>query len=68
MTLDNIENYWSRELQSDVEIVGRGWGHSPDDYALYIDGTYLTSFKRIDEIEDYLGKYFVLEGARAERE
>lgn len=59
MTLENVEGYWSRELRQDVEIVQRGWRDSPDDFALYIDGTHVVSYKNLAEIEDYLSRYFL---------
>lgn len=52
--LDDIERTWSQKLQVEVEIVGRGWQHSPDDFALYLDGHYIDSFRTIAEIEGYL--------------
>lgn len=63
MELNSIEKQWSDELQEDVQIVSRGWAHSPDDYALHIGGTFVVAYKRISEIEDYLARYFMVKEA-----
>lgn len=60
--IQSIEDYWSRELGRTIEIVPRGWASTPDDYALYCDGTFMVSYKHLGEIEDYLSRYFVLKG------
>lgn len=54
--------YWSVELDEDVEIVPRGLVEDPDDYVLYVAGTFMVSFKYLEEIEEYLGRLFVLGG------
>jgi len=48
----DLETYWSKELGETIEIVPRGWVHSPDDFALYVSGVFVVSFKHLDESED----------------
>lgn len=62
MELNSVERQWSKELDEDVEIVPRGWAHSPTDYALYIGGTHMISYRKVEEIEDYLARYFMVRG------
>lgn len=57
--IETLEAYWSRELDALVEIVTRGWTERPTDYALYVDGTYMVSYKNLEEIEMYLETYFM---------
>lgn len=63
MVHEAASRYWSRELEEDVEIVVNGWVNEPQDYALYISGTHVVAFKRMSEIEEYLGMYFMKKGA-----
>ena len=63
MVHEAASRYWSRELEEDVEIVVNGWVNGPQDYALYISGTHVVAFKRMAEIEEYLGMYFMKKGA-----
>lgn len=58
----DLETYWSKELGETIEIVPRGWVHSPEDFALYVSGVFVISFKHLDEIEDYLARYFMVQG------
>ena len=56
---EDIERYWSKELGESVDILPRGFKECADDYALYIEGTFVVAYRNLSEIEDYLGKYFV---------
>jgi len=62
-SIDSVENYWSAELGETVEIVPVGWVEYPSEYALYISGTHVVAFKKLEEIEDYLSRYFCVKGA-----
>ena len=62
MVHEAASRYWSRELEEDVEIVVNGWVNGPQDYALYISGTHVVAFKRMAEVEEYLGMYFMKKG------
>lgn len=63
MSVTDVETYWKSELNEEVEIVPVGWTNMPTEYALYIGGTHVVAYKRLEEIEDYLSRYFVLKGA-----
>lgn len=63
MSIPDVENYWTQELGESVEIVPRGWADYPSDYALYLGGTFIVAYKRLEEVEDYLSRYFVLKGS-----
>lgn len=63
MVHEAASRYWSRELEEDIEIVIYGWREQPQEYALYIEGTYVVAYKRMAEIEEYLGMYFMKKGA-----
>lgn len=54
--LDDIERYWSRELQEEVEVLHQ----APDEYALYIGGTYIETFRSLGEVEDYLNVHMIV--------
>ena len=60
MKTKSIEEFWAKELGQEVEIVSRGWVHSPQDHALYIGGTFMVAYKHLDEIEDWLARYFMV--------
>lgn len=62
-SVTDVETYWSKELGEGVDIVPVGWVNMPTEYALYVSGTHVVSFKGLDEIEDYLDRYFVVKGA-----
>lgn len=62
-SLDALEEYWTAELGQEVEIVARGWRHEPDDYALYVDGTFIISYKHLGEVESYLERLFMVGGS-----
>lgn len=59
----DVESYWSKELGEGVDIVPVGWVNMPTEYALYVGGTHVVAFKRLDEIEDYLARMFMVKGA-----
>lgn len=59
----DVETFWSSELGEEVKIVPVGWRDYPSEFALYISGTHVVAFKRLDEIEDYLDRYFCVKGA-----
>lgn len=63
MNILDVERYWTAELNEDVEIVPVGWTNMPTEYALYIGGTHVVAYKRLEEIEDYLSRYFCVKGA-----
>lgn len=63
MKIETIESYWSSELGESVDIVPVGWAEYPSEYALYISGTHVVAFKKLEEIEDYLSRYFCVKGA-----
>lgn len=58
MKISDVEYYWSSELGETVEINPRGWVDYPSDYGLWVGGTFVVAFKRLEEIEDYLNRYF----------
>ena len=62
-SVTDVETYWSEELGEGVDIVPVGWVNMPTEYALYVSGTHVVSFKGLDEIEDYLDRYFCVKGA-----
>ena len=62
-SVTDVETYWSEELGEGVDIVPVGWVNMPTEYALYVSGTHVVSFKGVDEIEDYLDRYFCVKGA-----
>lgn len=61
-TREDIEWQWERELEMEVEIIARGWLERPTDYALYLDNTFMVAYKNIEEIEEYLERYFMVNG------
>lgn len=61
-TREDIEWYWEHELGQEVEILVRGWLERPTDFALYISGTFVVAYKNIEEIEEYLERYFMVNG------
>ncbi|QOC59406.1 hypothetical protein SEA_LIFES_81 [Microbacterium phage Lifes] len=63
MSVKDVETYWTAELNEEVEIVPVGWTNMPTEYALYIGGTHVVAYKRLEEIEDYLSRYFCVKGA-----
>lgn len=63
MKIETLESYWSAELGEGVDIVPVGWHDYPSEYALYISGTHVVAFKKLEEIEDYLSRYFCVKGA-----
>jgi len=63
MSVTDVETYWTAELNEEVEIVPVGWTNMPTEYALYIGGTHVVAYKRLEEIEDYLSRYFCVKGA-----
>lgn len=58
--LEDVEWEWEHELGQEVEILVRGWLERPTDYALYIGGTFVVAYKNIQEIEQYLERYFMV--------
>lgn len=63
MSVTDVENYWSAELGETVEITPIGWNEWPSEYGLYVNGSSVGSFRMLEEVEDYLSRYFVLKGA-----
>lgn len=63
MTILDLETYWSSELNEEVEIIPVGWTNMPTEFTLYISGTHVVAYKRLEEVEDYLDRYFVMKGA-----
>lgn len=63
MKISDVESYWSSELGETVEIVPVGWENMPTEYALYISGTHVVAYKRLEEIEDWLGRYMCVNEA-----
>lgn len=63
MSVTDVETYWQQELGETVEITPVGWENCPTEFALYVGGTHVVAFKRLEEVEDYLSRYFVLKGA-----
>lgn len=63
MSVTDIETYWAQELGETVEIVPVGWTNCPTEFALYVGGTHVVAYKKLEEVEDYLSRYFVLKGA-----
>lgn len=63
MSIPDVENYWAQELGETVEIVPVGWDNCPTEFALYVGGTHVVAYKKLEEVEDYLSRYFVLKGA-----
>lgn len=63
MSIPDVENYWAQELGETVEIIPVGWTNMPTEFALYIGGTHVVAYKRLEEIEDYLSRYFCVKGA-----
>lgn len=63
MSVTDVETYWEQELGEPVEIVPVGWTNMPTEYALYIGGTHVVAYKRLEEIEDYLSRYFCVKGS-----
>lgn len=61
--MQDIENYWSDELGEDVRILPVGWAEYPSEWSLYISGTHVVAFKKLEEIEDYLSRYFCVRDA-----
>ena len=62
MKLETVENYWQAELGEPVEIVPVGWADYPSEYALYLSGTHVVAFKRLEEIEHWLERYMMVQG------
>ncbi|USH44539.1 hypothetical protein SEA_CASSITA_85 [Microbacterium phage Cassita] len=63
MSVKDVETYWTAELNEEVEIIPVGWTNMPTEYALYIGGTHVVAYKRLEEVEDYLSRYFCVKGA-----
>lgn len=55
--LTDVENKWSRELQSDVEILPTETGM----YAVYVDRSYWAEYATLPLVEDALGKMWMLQ-------
>lgn len=62
MSLETVESYWTAELGEPVEIVAVGWVDYPSEYALYISGTHVVAFKRLEEVEEWLERYMCVRG------
>lgn len=58
--IEELQAYWSEELQEDVQILPMGFVATPDEVGLWVGGTFITSYKRLDEIEDVLERYFMV--------
>lgn len=63
-SLPDVENYWAAELGEPVDIVPVGWADYPSEYRLLISGTDVVAFKRLEEVEDYLSRYFCITGTK----
>lgn len=55
-----LEIAWSEELKQDISIIPMGFVSSPKEYGLWVDGTFITAYKHLEEIENYLGIYFLV--------
>lgn len=64
MVHEAASKYWSQELAEEVQIVKNLWATEAPDYAVYISGVHVVAFQRLQEVEDYLGKYFMKRGQR----
>lgn len=62
-SVSDIETYWESELGEGVDIVPVGWHDYPSEYALYISGTHVVAYKHLEEIEDWLERYMMVQGA-----
>lgn len=60
MSVTDVENYWSSELNEEVEIIPVGWTNMPTEFALYIGGTHVVAFKALSEVESWLERYMVV--------
>lgn len=61
-TVPDLETFWQQELGESVEIIPVGWNEWPSEYALYLGGTNVASFRLLEDLEDYLSRYSVLKG------
>lgn len=57
-----LQDYWTKELQEEVSILPMGYVSNPTEVGLWVGGTFITSYKRLDEIENYLETYFMVKG------
>jgi hypothetical protein len=60
--IETLESYWAAELGETVDIIPVGWADSPAEYRLLIGGTDVVSYRHLEEIEQWLERYMVLEG------
>lgn len=52
---------WSHELGQDVAIISMGFVTSPREHGLWVDGTFIVSYKNLHEIDEYLSRYFLVQ-------
>lgn len=55
-----LEDAWTAELKQEVVVLPMGFVSSPKEFGLWIDGTFITAYKHLEEIENYLGLYFMV--------
>lgn len=60
--IETLESYWSAELGETVDIIPVGEIATPYEYGLWVGGTFITAYKHVEEIENYLGLYFMVKG------
>lgn len=60
--IETLESYWSAELGEPVDIVPVGWADYPSEYRLLISGTDVVSYKHLEEIENWLERYMMVQG------
>lgn len=63
MKIETLESYWSAELGEGVDIVPVGWAEYPSEYRLLIGGTDVVSYRHLEEIENWLERYMMVQGA-----
>lgn len=55
-----LETYWSTELKEEVIILPMGYISDPTEVRLWVGGTFITAYKHLEEIENYLETYFMV--------
>lgn len=61
--IESLESYWAAELGETVDIVPVGWADYASEYALYISGTHVVAYKHLEEIEQWMERYMMVQGA-----
>lgn len=61
-SVEDLSKRWTEELGQEIKVISMGFVDSPREYGLWVDGTFITAYKHLSEIENYLSIYFLVKG------